>query len=73
MKEEPACEHGKAWDVHCCGCHSGFLFDAMSCTCMDEGEDYGDEDDFEAEPSPNASPRPSQDGRSKPSGTTLPG
>lgn len=21
------CEHGTAMDVHCCGCHSGFLFD----------------------------------------------
>lgn len=22
------CRHGTAMDVHCCGCHSGFLFDA---------------------------------------------
>jgi hypothetical protein len=21
------CEHGVAMDVHCCGCHSGFIFD----------------------------------------------
>lgn len=21
------CEHGTAMDVHCCGCHSGFVFD----------------------------------------------
>lgn len=21
------CEHGTAADVHCCGCHSGFLFE----------------------------------------------
>lgn len=24
---EPTCEHGVAWDVHCCNCHSGFIFD----------------------------------------------
>lgn len=28
------CEHGVAMDVHCCGCHSGFLFDIQSCTCL---------------------------------------
>lgn len=22
-------------DVHCCRCHSGFLFDVQSCTCLD--------------------------------------
>lgn len=22
------CEHGTAMDVHCCHCHSGFIFDA---------------------------------------------
>jgi hypothetical protein len=22
------CEHGVAVDVHCCNCHSGFIFDA---------------------------------------------
>ena len=27
------CEHGTAVDVHCCNCHSGFLFDAERCTC----------------------------------------
>lgn len=21
------CEHGTAVDVHCCGCHNGFIFD----------------------------------------------
>jgi len=21
------CEHGTAMDVHCCNCHSGFIFD----------------------------------------------
>lgn len=24
---EPTCEHGTALDVHCCNCHSGFIFD----------------------------------------------
>lgn len=27
------CEHGTAMDVHCCNCHSGFLFDINSCVC----------------------------------------
>ncbi len=31
---DPVCEHGTAMDVHCCGCHSGFLFDIQSCTCL---------------------------------------
>lgn len=28
-KQEPdmVCEHGTAMDVHCCNCHSGFIFD----------------------------------------------
>ena len=30
---DAACEHGTAMDVHCCNCHSGFLFDAESCVC----------------------------------------
>ena len=33
-KNDPVCEHGVAMDVHCCGCHSGFLFDIQSCTCL---------------------------------------
>lgn len=24
---EPSCEHGTALDVHCCNCHSGFIFE----------------------------------------------
>jgi hypothetical protein len=28
------CEHGTAADVHCCNCHSGFLFDIDSCECV---------------------------------------
>jgi hypothetical protein len=32
------CEHGTAMDVHCCNCHSGFLFDASACVCGTEGE-----------------------------------
>lgn len=31
---DPGCEHGVAWDVHCCGCHSGFLFDSRKCVCF---------------------------------------
>jgi hypothetical protein len=27
------CEHGTAMDVHCCNCHSGFLFDITQCVC----------------------------------------
>jgi hypothetical protein len=27
------CEHGTASDIHCCGCHSGFIFDRTKCTC----------------------------------------
>jgi DNA-binding NarL/FixJ family response regulator len=34
LNEDPVCEHGTALDVHCCGCHSGFLFEGMRCTCM---------------------------------------
>jgi hypothetical protein len=30
---ELVCQHGTASDVHCCNCHSGFLFDASACTC----------------------------------------
>ena len=30
---DPVCEHGTALDVHCCNCHSGFLFDADACVC----------------------------------------
>jgi len=28
------CKHGTALDVHCCNCHSGFLFDIDSCVCF---------------------------------------
>src|SRR4249920_1833933 len=27
MKDDHVCEHGTAMDVHCCNCHSGFIFD----------------------------------------------
>lgn len=30
---DDVCEHGTALNVHCCGCHSGFLFDMETCTC----------------------------------------
>lgn len=28
------CEHGTAMDVHCCNCHSGFIFDSKACVCL---------------------------------------
>ncbi|MGH9370999.1 MAG: hypothetical protein ACRD15_05655 [Vicinamibacterales bacterium] len=47
--DDPVCEHGTAWDVHCCGCHSGFLFDLSACVCFDDDDDpeplEGDDDD----------------------------
>lgn len=27
-ERDATCEHGTALDVHCCNCHSGFIFDA---------------------------------------------
>jgi len=33
------CEHGVAVDVHCCNCHSGFLFDVVSCVCAFDDDD----------------------------------
>ncbi len=35
---DPTCEHGTAMDVHCCGCHSGFLFDSAACVCLSESK-----------------------------------
>lgn len=37
--DDAVCPHGHAMDVHCCGCHSGFLFDPDSCIC-EELTDY---------------------------------
>jgi len=31
--ENELCSHGTSLDIHCCDCHSGFLFDIDSCTC----------------------------------------
>jgi hypothetical protein len=31
--QDVTCQHGVAMDVHCCNCHSGFLFDPESCVC----------------------------------------
>lgn len=42
---EPTCEHGAALDVHCCNCHSGFIFDRHHECPDEEGEDYGDGED----------------------------
>lgn len=33
LQLDAVCEHGTALDVHCCNCHSGFLFDVDSCVC----------------------------------------
>jgi hypothetical protein len=30
---DAVCEHGTALDVHCCNCHSGFLFSPEQCVC----------------------------------------
>jgi hypothetical protein len=35
LTPDVTCEHGTAMDVHCCNCHSGFLFDINSCVCGD--------------------------------------
>jgi len=41
---EFVCEHGTAVDVHCCNCHSGFLFDPESCICGDDDDDPAEEE-----------------------------
>lgn len=37
QKDDSACEHGTAMDVHCCNCHAGFLFTPEECVCDLEG------------------------------------
>ena len=34
QRDDVCCEHGVAMDVHCCGCHSGFLFNVNACSCI---------------------------------------
>lgn len=34
---DAVCEHGVAMDVHCCNCHTGFIFDVTH-ECPDEGQ-----------------------------------
>ncbi len=41
---DPVCDHGTAVDVHCCNCHSGFLFDTDSCRCVFDEREKGDDD-----------------------------
>jgi len=36
------CRHGTAMDVHCCGCHSGFIFDRNH-VCPEPGGSDGEE------------------------------
>lgn len=38
ITEDVVCEHGTAMDVHCCNCHSGFLFDSTACVCECDDE-----------------------------------
>jgi hypothetical protein len=41
VRDDVTCEHGTAMDVHCCNCHSGFLFkstDECTCTPLTPGE-----------------------------------
>lgn len=38
VREDATCEHGTAWDVHCCGCHSGFIFDLSHACPVREDE-----------------------------------
>lgn len=35
--KDKTCQHGAALDVHCCNCHSGFLFYPDSCVCAKDG------------------------------------
>ena len=35
-EDGPVCEHGTAVDVHCCNCHSGFLFNVEACVCRSQ-------------------------------------
>lgn len=39
------CEHGTALNVHCCGCHSGFIFD-LHHQCPEPGQP---EEDWEVD------------------------
>ncbi len=36
------CQHGTEIDVHCCGCHSGFLFFPENCRCLTDPPDGGE-------------------------------
>ena len=45
--EDEVCEHGTAMDVHCCNCHSGFLFDIEECVCLENPRQKGDDDGVE--------------------------
>lgn len=34
LPADQVCRHGVATDVHCCGCHSGFLFEGGEHDCQ---------------------------------------
>jgi hypothetical protein len=49
---DPVCMHGAALDVHCCGCHDGFIFDNYhdcEATLRRREERERAEDDVEAQ------------------------
>jgi hypothetical protein len=46
VTDDYVCEHGVAMDVHCCNCHSGFIFDKDH-VCGDEPGQPADAEDEE--------------------------
>ena len=45
------CQHGTAMDVHCCNCHSGFLFEIDWCVCeFDRAPGAVSDEDFAVDP-----------------------
>lgn len=45
--QSESCEHGTAWDVHCCNCHSGFIFDMKhECPAPVRAEEPTDHEDW---------------------------
>jgi deoxycytidylate deaminase len=58
---EWVCEHGTAVDVHCCNCHSGFLFDADACVCGEYGMDTRNGDIYQSRELAEAAGVPDED------------
>lgn len=61
-REDTGCKHGTAWDVHCCGCHSGFLFNADH-VCPEDDEDREDREAGDDDGAEYADPRDEQEAR----------